>query len=215
MRAPDMPRGWPTAMAPPLDVDLGGVEAEFAGGGDPDGGECFVDFDEVEVGGVDAFLRAGFGDGPGGLGLEGGVGSGDDAVGADFRDPGQAEFFGLGFAHHHDGGGAVGDRGGGAGGDGAVLAERGTQFAEGFGGGVGADASSWAKTMGSPLRWGMETGTTSLSNRPSFQARAAFWCEAAAKASCSARVMWAVSCWLTCSVSRPMAWSVKMSWRPS
>ena len=71
---------------------------------------------------------------------EGGVGSGDDAVGTDFRDPGQAEFFGLGFAHHHDGGGAVGDRGGGAGGDGAVLAERGTQCAEGFGGGVGADA---------------------------------------------------------------------------
>ncbi|OQM77679.1 hypothetical protein B0E55_06413 [Rhodococcus sp. 66b] len=123
-----------------VDVDLGGVEAEFAGGGDPDGGERFVDFDEVEVGGVDAFLGAGLGDGAGGLGLEGGVGSGDDAVGADFRDPGQAEFFGFGFAHHDHGGGAVGDRGGGAGGDGAVLAERGTQFAEGFGGGVGADA---------------------------------------------------------------------------
>ncbi len=140
MRAPDHAQGVADGDGAAVDVDLGGVEAEFAGGGDPDGGECFVDFDEVEVGGVDTFLRAGFGDGTGGLGLEGGVRSGDDAVGTDFRDPGQAEFFGLGFAHHHDGGGAVGDRGGGAGGDGAVLAERGTQFAEGFGGGVGADA---------------------------------------------------------------------------
>ena len=83
MRAPDMPRGCPTAMAPPLTLTLAGSRPSSRVGGDPDGGERFVDFDEVEVGGVDAFLGAGLGDGAGGLGLEGGVGSGDDAVGAD------------------------------------------------------------------------------------------------------------------------------------
>ena len=48
--------------------------------------------------------------------------------------------------------------------------------------------SSALTTTGSPLRCGIETGTTSSSKTPFFQASAAFWCEAAAKASCSSRV---------------------------
>ena len=47
---------------------------------------------------------------------------------------------GLGLVHHHDRGGAVGDLRRRTGGDGAVLAERGLQPSQRFGGGVGADA---------------------------------------------------------------------------
>ena len=64
--------------------------------------------------------------------------------------------------------------------------------------------SSAETTTGSPLRCGIETGTTSSSKRPFFQASAAFWCEAAEKASCSSRV----NCWLAAlqdSVSPPIA----------
>ena len=64
--------------------------------------------------------------------------------------------------------------------------------------------SSEETTTGSPLRCGMETGTTSSSKTPFFQASAAFWCEAAAKASCSSRVNLSVAA-LHASVSPPMA----------
>ncbi|TWH41917.1 hypothetical protein L612_004300000130 [Rhodococcus rhodochrous J38] len=74
--------------------------------------------------------------------------------------------------------------------------------------------SSAAKTIGSPLRCLIDTGTTSSSNSPSFQARAALWCEAAAKASCSSRET-KRSPELADSVRLPIAWSVKMSCRPS
>ena len=60
----------------------------------------------------------------------------------------------------------------------------------------------------------MVTVTTSSSNSPSFQARAASWWLRAEKASCSSRVN-AMSPVLAVSVSRPMAWSVKASHRPS
>ena len=48
--------------------------------------------------------------------------------------------------------------------------------------------SSSLNSMGSPLRCGIETETTSSSKKPSFQALAAFWWLRAAKASCSSRV---------------------------
>ncbi len=74
--------------------------------------------------------------------------------------------------------------------------------------------SSSLNTTGSPLRCGISTATTSSSNRPSFQARAASWWLRAANASCSSRVN---SCEpvLAASVSPPIAWSVKASHRPS
>jgi hypothetical protein len=46
-----------------------------------------------------------------------------------------------------------------------------------------------SKTFGSPLRCGIVTGVISSANTPSLIARAARWCDAAAKASCSSRVM--------------------------
>ena len=45
----------------------------------------------------------------GGLLLQRRVRAGDDAVGADLGEPGQAELLGLGLAHHDDRGRAVGD----------------------------------------------------------------------------------------------------------
>jgi len=48
--------------------------------------------------------------------------------------------------------------------------------------------SSALYSSGSPLRWGIETETTSSSKTPSFHALAASSCERAAKASCSSRL---------------------------
>ena len=74
--------------------------------------------------------------------------------------------------------------------------------------------SSSVKSIGSPLRCGISTGTTSSSNRPFFQACAASWWERAANASCSSRVN-APSPALAVSVRSPIAWSVKASHSPS
>ena len=58
-------------------VDPGGVDAELGGGLGDDGAEGLVDLDEVEVAGVPALpLQRGL-DGPGGLGVQGGVRAGD------------------------------------------------------------------------------------------------------------------------------------------
>ena len=74
--------------------------------------------------------------------------------------------------------------------------------------------SSLLNSIGSPLRCLIETLTTSSSKSPSFQALAASWWLRAENSSCSSRVK-ACSPVLACSVSRPMAWSVKASQRPS
>src|SRR5688500_10650953 len=66
-----------------VDVDLVQVQPELLGRGQPDRGERLVDLDEVEVGGTDALALARLRDGPGGLLLQGRVGTGDDPVGAD------------------------------------------------------------------------------------------------------------------------------------
>ena len=80
---------------------------------------------------------------------------------------------------------------------------------------VGADALVGRGTStGSPLRCGIETGTTSSSNSPSFHAAAASWWERARE-----RVLLLAgerrSPALAASVSRPIAWSVKASHSPS
>ena len=49
IRAPVMPKGWPTAMAPPLTLSLSSVDAEVPVGGDDLGGEGLVDLDQVDV----------------------------------------------------------------------------------------------------------------------------------------------------------------------
>jgi len=48
--------------------------------------------------------------------------------------------------------------------------------------------SSVVKEIGSPLRWGISTGTTSSSSNPFFAASAARWCDRAENSSCSSRV---------------------------
>ena len=49
--------------------------------------------------------------------------------------------------------------------------------------------SSLAKLTGSPLREGIRIGVISSAKRPASMAATAFCCEAAAKASCSSRLM--------------------------
>src|SRR6476620_11297928 len=122
-----------------VDVDDLGVDAELLGGGKAHGGERLVDLDEVEVGGGEALLGAGGGDGARRLALQRGVGTGDDTVGTDLGEPGQAQLLRLGLAHHDHGGGAVGDLRGGPGRDRAVLAEGRTEPPQALRGGVRPD----------------------------------------------------------------------------
>ena len=163
MRAPDMPRGCPTAMAPPLTLTLAGSRPSSRVEAIPTAANAsLISTRSRSVGSMPSLAQA-LAMARAGWDWRVESGPADDAVGADFRDPGQAEFFGFGFAHHDHGGGAVGDRGGGAGGDGAVLAERGRSLPRDSVVVSARMPSSCAKTIGSPLRWGMETGTTSLS----------------------------------------------------
>ncbi len=48
--------------------------------------------------------------------------------------------------------------------------------------------SSSVTSIGSPLRWGTDTGVISASKRPFFAASAARWCDAAETSSISSRV---------------------------
>ena len=53
----------------------------------------------------------------------------------------------------------------------------------------GRTPSSCSTTIGSPLRWGIDTGTISSARRPSLMALAARSCEAAASSSCASRLI--------------------------
>ncbi len=75
-RAPDMPTGCPSAIAPPLTLTSVLLDAELAGRLDADGGERLVELEEVDVGGRDALLLRRLRDRVGGLELERGVGAG-------------------------------------------------------------------------------------------------------------------------------------------
>ena len=70
--------------------------------------------------------------------------------------------------------------------------------------------SSVVTTIGSPLRCGISTGTTSSSKTPFFRASAARWCDRAANSSCSSRVRLAPAA-LYSSVGRPSPASVNWS----
>ena len=91
IRAPDMPIGWPSAIAPPLTLTLSGSMPSSLVRGEPDRGERLVDLDQVEVGRrrcppcAQALAIA-----RGRLALQRGVRAGDDAVRADLGEPGQA-----------------------------------------------------------------------------------------------------------------------------
>ena len=140
----DSGAGHPDRMADGDGASVGvhplGVDPQFLGGGQRDGGEGLVDLDDIEVVETDAFLGHRLADRVGGLALQCRIRSGDDAVSTDLAQPGQPQLLGFRFVHHHDRACAIGDLGGGSGGDGAVLAERGPQTCQRLGRGVGADA---------------------------------------------------------------------------
>ncbi len=73
--------------------------------------------------------------------------------------------------------------------------------------------SSAVNSIGSPRRCGIRTGTISSSNSPFFAATAARWCDCAANASCSSRLIPSRPLW--CSVDSPIAMCSKLSVRPS
>ena len=70
--------------------------------------------------------------------------------------------------------------------------------------------SSAVTTIGSPLRCGTVTGTTSSSKTPFFQASAARWCERAANASCSSRVRWSAAALQLLGQQRPSPGAVSL-----
>ena len=63
-RVPDMPTGWPSAMAPPLTLTLSSSMPRSSDRGQADGGEGLVDLEEVDGVEVDAGLAGGLDDGP-------------------------------------------------------------------------------------------------------------------------------------------------------
>src|SRR3954468_15809892 len=125
---------------PAVDVDDLARDAELAHRLDAHLGERLVDLDQVEVGHGLAGLGQRVLDGVGRLGLQRAVRAGHVAVRDDLGEPGEPELLGLGPAHHHDRGGAVGDRRGAAGGDRSVPVEGRAELAERLGGRLGPDS---------------------------------------------------------------------------
>src|SRR4051794_33448690 len=123
-----------------VDVDLRVLDAELTRRRDADRGEGLVELDQVEIGRLDAFLRARLDGRRCRLQLQRRVGAGHLAVRTDLGEPGQPELLGLGLAHHHDRGRAVGDLRGRTGRDRAFFAECRTELPEALGGRVAADA---------------------------------------------------------------------------
>ena len=79
-RVPDMPTGWPSAMAPPLTLTLLLVDAQVVHRGQADGGEGLVDLEEVDGAEVDPGLAGRLDDRPRRLGQQRVVGPGHHAV---------------------------------------------------------------------------------------------------------------------------------------
>ena len=175
-RAPDMPSGWPSAIAAAIRVDMFRIvgNAHLTQAGDGLGGEGFVEFDDVEIGRrhAEPFAKL----------VRGGCR-------ADAHDPGRDP--GAGAADH------LGDRGSGrsvrrrqrrrpeappapsltpgriARRNRSTLPERGRQFGGACPPSVpGRGCSSASTTIGSPLRCGMVTATISLASPPVFLRRA-------------------------------------------
>ena len=185
MRLPDMPIGWPRAMAPPLTLDDLGGDAERRHRGDTDGGEGLVQLEQVDVAHGEAGPAEGELDGVGGLVEQRRVGAGHLAVAEDAAERLDAELLGRGLRATITAAPpseicdalpavmlpALSNAGRSAPSDSAVVPAR--------------TPSSSLKRRGSPLRWGISTLTISASNRPSFWARAARSCDVAASSSCA------------------------------
>ena len=90
MRAPDMPIGWPRAMAPPLTLTLSTSMPSSLAEARPTAAKASLISTRSRSAGVMPSLLAGLRDGAGRLLLERRVGAGDHAVRADLGEPGQA-----------------------------------------------------------------------------------------------------------------------------
>ena len=89
-RAPDMPIGCPTAMAPPLTLTRSSSRPSSRVLAMPDRRERLVDLDQVQVRRLDAVLGARDPDRGCRLALQRRVGTGDDTVSADLGQPRQS-----------------------------------------------------------------------------------------------------------------------------
>ena len=156
IRAPDMPIGWPIAIAPPLTLTLSGPTPRSRMDWMRDRGERLVDLDQVQVGHAQPGLAERAGDGVRRLRLQRVVRAGHHAVRADLgqhRRPGGRGRLGR---HHHDRAGAVGDLRGGAGGDRAVRGRTRGAAGQRLRGGVGPHALVGVEDhrLAAPLRDG-------------------------------------------------------------
>ena len=136
-RVPDMPTGWPRAIAPPLTLTLSSSMPRSSTEASPTAAKASLISKRSIGADVDAGLARSLGDGPRRLGHERVVGTGHHAVADDLPERGQAELLRLVGRHDDDGAAAVGDLRGVAGRDRAVLVEGRLQGAERLGRGAG------------------------------------------------------------------------------
>ena len=205
IRAPDMPTGWPRAIAPPLTLTLSSGMPSSRADSMPTAAKASLNSTRSTSSTAMPSFASAFAVALAGCSCSVESGPATWPWAPISASHVEAELLGLGLAHHDDGAGAVGDLRGGAGGDGAVLAERRAQLAERLGGGVAADALVLADDDRVALalrdrRPARPRRRRGRSSRPS----AASWCERAANSSCSSRVSLAPSA-LHCSVSPPIA----------
>ena len=103
IRAPDMPTGWPSAIAPPLTLTGPGSTPSGLRGLDADGREGLVELDEVEVGDRDALLVRRLADRWAGWSWSEESGPATWPEAPISASQVEAELLGLGLAHHDDG----------------------------------------------------------------------------------------------------------------
>ena len=140
-RVPDMPMGWPRAMAPPLTLTTSSAMPRSA----MDAADTAANASLISNRSTSVTVRPvrveGLRDGPRRLGEQRRVGPGDQPEADQLGQGGQAQLLGLGPADDHHGRRPVGDLGRVAGGDGAVGREgRACSRPRAVDGGVGADA---------------------------------------------------------------------------
>ena len=140
MRAPLMPIGWPSAIAPPLTLTFSGSTPSSRVETMPTAAKAsLISTRSRSFGSMPSRAHA-LAIARDGCVCRVRVRPGDDAVRADLGERGQAQLGGLLRAHDDDRAGAVGDLRGRAGGDRAVLGEGRLELGQALGGRVGADA---------------------------------------------------------------------------
>ena len=138
-RAPDIPIGWPSAIAPPLTLTMSWLTPRSRMDWMATAAKASLISIRSRSARVRPALSSACRIALAGCECSELSGPGDVAVRPDLGEPGQPELLGLGPAHHHHRAGAVGDRRRAAGRDGAVRRERRPQLGQGLGRGVRPD----------------------------------------------------------------------------